>query len=130
MRSRPGILLQARMASTRLPGKALELVAGRPVLEHCLRRAAQLRTEFRDDDGTVHQNRVLADEVKKLFVGPLDVTETERRIRRSPLAQQVAYGNAHRRNQLTQFVRAWRRLQVFDDFRFHTGVAQDGHHIA
>jgi len=38
MRSRPGILLQARMASTRLPGKALELIADRPLLEHCLRR--------------------------------------------------------------------------------------------
>jgi spore coat polysaccharide biosynthesis protein SpsF len=38
MRSRPGILLQARMASTRLPGKALELIDDRPLLEHCLRR--------------------------------------------------------------------------------------------
>jgi len=38
MASRPGILLQARMASTRLPGKALEHIAGRPLLEHCLRR--------------------------------------------------------------------------------------------
>jgi spore coat polysaccharide biosynthesis protein SpsF len=38
MAVRPGILLQARMASTRLPGKALELIAGRPLLEHCLRR--------------------------------------------------------------------------------------------
>lgn len=38
MASRPGILLQARMASTRLPGKALELIAGRPLVEHCLRR--------------------------------------------------------------------------------------------
>jgi len=38
MASRPGILLQARMASTRLPGKALELIDERPLLEHCLRR--------------------------------------------------------------------------------------------
>ena len=38
MRSRTGILLQARMASTRLPGKALELLEDRPLLEHCLRR--------------------------------------------------------------------------------------------
>jgi spore coat polysaccharide biosynthesis protein SpsF len=38
MRSRTGILLQARMASTRLPGKALELIENRPLLEHCLRR--------------------------------------------------------------------------------------------
>jgi spore coat polysaccharide biosynthesis protein SpsF len=38
MRSRPGIVLQARMASTRLPGKALELIEQRPLLEHCLRR--------------------------------------------------------------------------------------------
>jgi spore coat polysaccharide biosynthesis protein SpsF len=40
MRSRPGIVLQARMASTRLPGKALEPIENRPLLEHCLRRMA------------------------------------------------------------------------------------------
>jgi spore coat polysaccharide biosynthesis protein SpsF len=40
MASRPGILLQARMASTRLPGKALELIEDRPLLEHCFRRLA------------------------------------------------------------------------------------------
>ena len=38
MAARPGILLQARMASTRLPGKALELIVNRPLIEHCLRR--------------------------------------------------------------------------------------------
>ena len=38
MAVRPGILLQARMGSTRLPGKALELIAERPILEHCVRR--------------------------------------------------------------------------------------------
>jgi spore coat polysaccharide biosynthesis protein SpsF len=38
MGSRPGILLQARLASTRLPGKALELIQDRPLLEHCLSR--------------------------------------------------------------------------------------------
>jgi spore coat polysaccharide biosynthesis protein SpsF len=38
MPARPGILLQARMASTRLPGKALAPISARPLLEHCLRR--------------------------------------------------------------------------------------------
>ena len=38
MPSRTGILLQARKASTRLPGKALELIEDRPILEHCLGR--------------------------------------------------------------------------------------------
>lgn len=38
MRAVPGIILQARMASQRLPGKALQVVGGRTVLEHCLRR--------------------------------------------------------------------------------------------
>lgn len=33
-----GIILQARMASTRLPGKALEVIAGRSILERCLER--------------------------------------------------------------------------------------------
>jgi spore coat polysaccharide biosynthesis protein SpsF len=38
MRTRAGIILQARYNSTRLPGKALEPLAGRTILEHCLRR--------------------------------------------------------------------------------------------
>jgi spore coat polysaccharide biosynthesis protein SpsF (cytidylyltransferase family) len=38
MRTRAGIILQARYGSTRLPGKALEMIGGRSVLEHCLRR--------------------------------------------------------------------------------------------
>ena len=38
MRTRAGIILQARYNSTRLPGKALEPLAGRTLLEHCLRR--------------------------------------------------------------------------------------------
>ena len=38
MRTRAGIILQARYNSTRLPGKALEALAGRTILEHCLRR--------------------------------------------------------------------------------------------
>jgi spore coat polysaccharide biosynthesis protein SpsF len=38
MRRRAGIILQARMASSRLPGKALAPIAGQTILEHCLRR--------------------------------------------------------------------------------------------
>ena len=38
MRTRAGIILQARYNSSRLPGKALEPLAGRTILEHCLRR--------------------------------------------------------------------------------------------
>lgn len=38
MRTRAGIILQARLASTRLPGKALEPVGGCSMLERCLRR--------------------------------------------------------------------------------------------
>lgn len=38
MRTRAGIILQARYASTRLPGKAIETVGGRTILEQCLRR--------------------------------------------------------------------------------------------
>lgn len=36
--SRCGIVLQARMGSSRLPGKALASVGSRTILEHCLRR--------------------------------------------------------------------------------------------
>jgi spore coat polysaccharide biosynthesis protein SpsF len=38
MKTRAGIILQARYASSRLFGKALEPVGGRTILEHCLRR--------------------------------------------------------------------------------------------
>jgi spore coat polysaccharide biosynthesis protein SpsF len=38
MRSRAGIILQARMGSSRLPGKALATIGGRTILEHCVRR--------------------------------------------------------------------------------------------
>ena len=38
MSARAGIVLQARMASDRLPGKALEVIGGRSMLEQCLRR--------------------------------------------------------------------------------------------
>lgn len=38
MRTNTGIILQARFASTRLPGKALAPIGAHPLLEHCLRR--------------------------------------------------------------------------------------------
>ncbi len=38
MNLRPGIILQARLASTRLPGKAMSLIGGRTMLDHCLQR--------------------------------------------------------------------------------------------
>jgi spore coat polysaccharide biosynthesis protein SpsF len=38
MRNRAGIILQARHASTRLPGKVLERIGPYSILEHCLRR--------------------------------------------------------------------------------------------
>lgn len=38
MRTRAGIVLQARMASTRLPGKALMPIGREPLVAHCLRR--------------------------------------------------------------------------------------------
>jgi spore coat polysaccharide biosynthesis protein SpsF len=41
--SRTAIVLQARFASQRLPGKALALVGGRPLLEQCLRRLIAAR---------------------------------------------------------------------------------------
>jgi spore coat polysaccharide biosynthesis protein SpsF (cytidylyltransferase family) len=38
MQTRAGIILQARIDSSRLPGKALALIGGKSILEHCLRR--------------------------------------------------------------------------------------------
>ena len=61
MRTRAGIVLQARIASSRLPGKALEAVSGHTILEHCLRRlmcagvapVVLATTARRDDDALV-----------------------------------------------------------------------------
>jgi len=38
VRTGVGIILQARMGSSRLPGKALASISGQTILEHCLRR--------------------------------------------------------------------------------------------
>jgi spore coat polysaccharide biosynthesis protein SpsF len=38
MRTRAGIILQARFGSSRLPGKALATIGHKTILEHCLRR--------------------------------------------------------------------------------------------
>ena len=54
---RAGIILQVRMDSRRLPGKALELIGGRPMVDRCIRRLQHggaapviLATTTRDDD--------------------------------------------------------------------------------
>ena len=58
MRTRAGIILQARYGSTRLPGKALEPIGGCSMLERCLRRliaggvahvVLATTTQFEDD---------------------------------------------------------------------------------
>lgn len=38
-----GVVVQARMTSTRFPGKSMALLDGKPVLEHVLERAKQIR---------------------------------------------------------------------------------------
>jgi spore coat polysaccharide biosynthesis protein SpsF len=60
MSPRSGIVLQARLASSRLPGKALAPIGERSILEHCLRRLmfagvapVVLATTTRDDDGAL-----------------------------------------------------------------------------
>jgi spore coat polysaccharide biosynthesis protein SpsF len=63
--TRTGIVLQARMASARLPGKALSPIEGRPILEHCLRRLMESEasvvilatTDRGDDDALVEVAR-------------------------------------------------------------------------
>jgi spore coat polysaccharide biosynthesis protein SpsF len=64
------IVLQARMGSRRLPGKVLALVAGRPVLEHCIERlqASGIRvilatTTREEDDAVAQQGQRLGVEV-------------------------------------------------------------------
>jgi spore coat polysaccharide biosynthesis protein SpsF len=54
------VVLQARMGSRRLPGKVLALIAGRPILEHCIERLRAtsklpviVATTTRDEDDCV-----------------------------------------------------------------------------
>ena len=64
---RAGIVLQARLASSRLPGKALAAVGERPILEQCLRRLMASRvapvilatTHRVEDDALVEVARTL-----------------------------------------------------------------------
>ena len=37
-------IIQARMSSTRLPGKVLKDIAGKPMLQHVVERARQAKT--------------------------------------------------------------------------------------
>ncbi len=84
MRSRPGIgsLLVARMGSTRLPGKVLRIVRGKPIVEHLIERVRMARlpetvvlctTTLPDDD-------VLEDVARRTGIGcfrghPTDVLD-------------------------------------------------------
>ena len=71
-----GIILQARMGSTRLPGKVLARIGGRTVLEHCVRRLEYSKfpvlvatTEQGEDDIVERAARSLGAEVHR---GPVD----------------------------------------------------------
>jgi spore coat polysaccharide biosynthesis protein SpsF len=71
-----GIILQARMGSTRLPGKVLARIGGRTILEHCVRRLEQsafpvvvATTEKGEDDVIDRMARSLGTEVHR---GPVD----------------------------------------------------------
>jgi spore coat polysaccharide biosynthesis protein SpsF len=71
-----GIILQARMGSTRLPGKVLAKIGRRTILEHCVRRLEHSRfpvvvatTEHGDDDLIERAARALGAEVHR---GPVD----------------------------------------------------------
>jgi spore coat polysaccharide biosynthesis protein SpsF (cytidylyltransferase family) len=85
MRTRAGIILQARFGSSRLPGKALATIGGRSIVEHCLRRlmfagvapVVLATTERPEDDALVDVARSIGagvyrgatDDVLGRFVG-------------------------------------------------------------
>jgi spore coat polysaccharide biosynthesis protein SpsF len=71
-----GVVLQARMGSTRLPGKVLAKMGRRTLLEHCVRRLEHSRfpvvvatTELEEDDTVDRAARALGVEV---YRGPVE----------------------------------------------------------
>jgi spore coat polysaccharide biosynthesis protein SpsF len=71
-----GVILQARMGSTRLPGKVLAKIGRRTILEHCVRRLEHSQfpvvvatTERGEDDMVERAARALGVEV---YRGPVD----------------------------------------------------------
>jgi spore coat polysaccharide biosynthesis protein SpsF len=52
-----GAVIQARMASTRLPGKVLRPIAGRPLLDHVVGRLSLLRNEVLPIVATTVENK-------------------------------------------------------------------------
>ena len=52
-RQKIGVIVQARMTSVRFPGKSMALLAGRPVIEHVLERARNIRANKDYDTETI-----------------------------------------------------------------------------
>lgn len=64
-------IIQARMGSTRLPGKVMKNLCGKPVLEHVIGRASRMEEvdEIVIATTILSQDRVIAELAKKLSVG-------------------------------------------------------------
>ncbi len=54
-------IIQARMSSTRLPGKVLMPIAGRPLLWHIVHRLKQCRELFDIEDGWEPRTRAVGE---------------------------------------------------------------------
>lgn len=52
-RQKIGVIVQARMTSIRFPGKSMALLAGKPVIEHVLERARNIRANKQYDIETI-----------------------------------------------------------------------------
>lgn len=76
--SRTGAIIQARMGSTRLPGKSMRTIVGKPVLQHVVRRVRLSNVEERTYVATSNKSEddVIADFCREMSIGVFRGSET------------------------------------------------------
>src|SRR6185437_16796069 len=94
------------------------------------RRSAQCGAQCRDDDRSIHQNRMREHEVDQLSVAPVLISESQLCVERLLGAYEAMRRNSHGVEQTRQRLAARRLLQILDDRRLDAGVAYQSQRVA
>lgn len=95
----------------------------RQQIEHILRRATQFDAYRGHYDGTIDQDGMSQHRIEKLVIAQSRVGKAKFGKRRSLFAQQGPHGNSHAIDQLTKEGASRRRLEIFNDMRLDTRIA-------